>query len=306
MTTTVHDEDTTMTQTPEAYPAGGGPARDETRPPAARPALTWGDDPAIVHLDETLRKATTAIVKNGLGGFMEVAEAEIPGPVPDGESIQGATVRVVLRTPEDAEWVRGQLAADFPQTTVEPSAGPSDDTALYLWVAGPHGRVGTYTNQKCRCILCTVAWRQKNNQMRDERRAKARANPDLLVHGRASTRTNYGCDCELCKAAHAAAALYRKQRGRLKKVVDMVTGMGGQVTAELGDDGETVVYASLPDVEAAQAVARAASEVWANAERQEHQVVFVVETRLAVDLRLVRLKDVVDRSVSVELTKAVS
>jgi hypothetical protein len=266
--------------------------KDEAMTTAAKPAHTWQDDPAIVRLNFVLRSATTSIAKGGKGGFMEVAATDdVPPPVPGGEPFQGATVRVVVPTPVDAEWVRSQLATDFPDISVEESAGPSGDTAVYIWVPGPHGRVGWYTNQKCRDILCTAAWRQKNTEMREQRRARARANPALLdgQHGKPSTRTNYGCDCPLCKAAHADAAHQRKQRKRLAAVVDMVATMGGNTTAEIAvdDPDETVVYAGLPTVDAAETVTRYATDNWANAQRQGLQVVFIVETRLAADLELV-------------------
>lgn len=302
------------------------PDEDEAMPStAAKQALNWEDDPAIVHLNAVLVRATAPDTKiltpdavekwkarqaeaiatdtplpeedrvepvYGLGASLEVAETEVPSPDPEGDPIQGATVQVLARNPADAEWVRSQLARDFPDVTVEQSAGPSERTVVMLWVPGPHGRVGTYTNHRCRDILCRTAWRQNARAMKDARVERARENPDIIPHGTAAGRTNYKCNCLRCKAAHAEAAYDRKQRARLRGIIEMITSMGGTVTAETGDEpAEVTVRSTLPTVDAAVEVSRAAIEVWANSRRQGEQVVFIVEAALAAALGLIEVGD---------------
>jgi hypothetical protein len=272
MTTTMVHEDTTMTPTA-----------------AAKPVLTWQDDPTIVLLNRVFGHAVEKVGKGGLGGYIEVAEADRPNPDEAGEPIQGTEVRVVVPTPEIAQGIRSQLGHEFSDITIEESGGPSTDTAIMLWVAGPHGRVGTYTNQRCRDLLCRIANNQENLTDKARRRVRLAADFDCVPHGRESTRVNYGCDCEPCKAAHAFAAGRRKHRKRLVNVVDAVTAMGGQVTAEPGnDDGETIIYAMLPTVDAAAQISRVVSATWANGQRQGFQVSFIVEAKLAEDLDLNR------------------
>lgn len=269
--TTAH-EDTTMTPTA-----------------AAKPALTWTDDPTIVLLNDVLGHAVEKVGKGGLGGYITVAEANHINPDPDGEPIRGAEVRVVLPTPEIAEEIRSRLRREFPDITVEESPGPGTDTAIMLWVAGIHGSVGTYTNQRCRDLLCRIANNQENLADKQRRRQRLADDFDSVKHGLESTRVNYGCDCVPCKAAHAAAALRRKQRRRLSKIIDEVTLMGGQVTADAGsEDSEIIVYAMLPTVDAAAQVFRTVSPVWANSQRQGFQVSFIVDAKVAEDLDLAR------------------
>lgn len=307
--TTVHET------IPTAYEPDAPPV-PETDARPAKAAINWRNEPTVALVNEVLRPAIEKVSKGGLGAYLEVAEADRPGepvalpvcdhdpdvtlvncpgcavkvlPVPEPDPIPGCSVRVVVPSAEDAQRLRSQLGSLVETEVEESTTGPG--AALYLWVPGLHGRVGTYTNHRCRQeILCQAAWRQKNQDMKTRRRAMLEANPDVVPHGLPTTYTNWLCRGEFCDGAcpraWAADAHERKQRARLRRVVVLVGNEGGQITAERRP-GETVVYASLPSVDAAEKVARLVAEQWVNSQRHGFQVTFMVDTQLAVDLKLV-------------------
>lgn len=73
-----------------------------------------------------------------------------------------------------------------------------------------HGRVGTYTNHKCRCAECRAAWREYCYRLR--RRRRNRLAPDDPRHGRTTTYQNWLCRCDACSQANADTERARRQR----------------------------------------------------------------------------------------------
>lgn len=295
MTTTVQPDDTNTK-----------PAR-----PVAKPAINWHDEPLIVRVENALRTAMAKPSKGGIGALLTVTEADRPGTpielpgcdhdpgltlvncqgctnrgiVIRPEPVPGCTVRVIVPTPGDAQVLRAKLGAPF-DIDIEEAVGPSTATALYFWVPGLHGRVGTYTNHRCREVLCQSAWRQKNQEMKEERHRRLLEDPTIVEHGLPSTRINYLCTCDLCKAAHAGDAHGRKQRARLRDVLNLVEGMGGQVTVDDGPDGKMTVYLVLPTVDAATEIAAKVQRAWPQSQLQGFQVVVPVEPDLAAQVGL--------------------
>ena len=81
-----------------------------------------------------------------------------------------------------------------------------------------HGTTSTYTNHKCRCLPCTIAWRDECAERREARKRKLDAGEIIVSHGSTSTYTNYGCRCEDCtEASRRARSEYGKRRRREAK-----------------------------------------------------------------------------------------
>lgn len=71
-----------------------------------------------------------------------------------------------------------------------------------------------YTNHKCRCEVCTGAWRVYTRELRARRRAAlidGCVNEEHIKHN-AATYANYGCRCEVCTGAKTAATRQARQR----------------------------------------------------------------------------------------------
>jgi hypothetical protein len=84
-----------------------------------------------------------------------------------------------------------------------------------------HGRLGTYTNQACRCEDCTAAARDYSRRSYKPRPRQPRpARP--VKHGYVAYTT--GCRCEVCRAAKAA---YMRER-RAQRAVDVTAGAPNQ------------------------------------------------------------------------------
>ena len=76
-----------------------------------------------------------------------------------------------------------------------------------------HGKLGSYTNHKCRCADCREAVRV---YMGDWKATRAGLVPDG-AHGKASTYTNYGCRCEDCREAKRVVSAESRRRAALRK-----------------------------------------------------------------------------------------
>jgi hypothetical protein len=75
-----------------------------------------------------------------------------------------------------------------------------------------HGTVNGYTNRKCRCSRCRVAWADWNWTRTRTREALLKADPSLAEHGKATTYGNWRCRCEPCTKAWRGAKAERKAR----------------------------------------------------------------------------------------------
>lgn len=166
------------------------------------------------------------------------------------------------------------ITVDFTDNTT-PAAGPErahqyrsalpstlvtdisvEDALVYFTiphaVAGDHGKVGTYTNHKCRGPLCRMAWRDWNQAMKVARQEELKRNFNAVQHGRAATYTNWGCSCEPCRRAWAADALDRKNVGRLRKAFAALKADGAVVTLDENPNGVRVTaVATKPETVAA-------------------------------------------------------
>lgn len=80
-----------------------------------------------------------------------------------------------------------------------------------------HGRVGTYTNHKCRCAPCREANSKYVARRRVERLAEDK-DPNDPRHGLASFYGNHGCRCELCRLAWNRDFRERQRRKANKQV----------------------------------------------------------------------------------------
>lgn len=320
-----HDPDVTLVNCPGCAAV---PAARRKRSP--KPAIRWRDEPLIVLVNEVIGSAAEKASKGGLGAYVEVAEADREATPPDGPaiddcthgfytdadptvplrvscpechaewevarivaaegpSVPGCTVRVIVPKAADAYRLRSQLGSAI-ESEVEESVDEDKSAALYLWVPGLHGRVGTYTNHRCHELLCRAAWRQKGAAMKQHRRAQLEADPSVVPHGLATTYTNWLCRGEFCDGACTRAwnadAQERKQRALARRIVVLVASEGGQIGVEHGADGVTDVRATLPTVGSAEKVAQLAIKSWDDTQIRGCDVTFEVGTQLAVDLKL--------------------
>lgn len=148
-------------------------------------------------------------------------------------------------------------------------------------VVGDHGKVGTYTNHKCKGPLCRVAWRADSRGGKVARHARLLADFNSVPHGLHTTYANYACRCEACKAAWSADARERKQRARLKKIVVMTLKAGGTITSETLSATRVQLTATVGTAAAAFQIAKIAHGGWQNVELNDTVVVFDVEADLA-------------------------
>lgn len=69
-----------------------------------------------------------------------------------------------------------------------------------------HGTVNGYTNLRCRCGRCRLAWQKYQIVLRARRWESSRQNggvaPGDRMHGKVCTYWNWGCRCGPCKVAH--------------------------------------------------------------------------------------------------------
>ena len=63
-----------------------------------------------------------------------------------------------------------------------------------------HGTANGYTNLRCRCRACQVAWAADVRAQQAKRRGSLR--PDDPRHGTYNGYRNYGCRCDECRSAH--------------------------------------------------------------------------------------------------------
>jgi hypothetical protein len=71
-----------------------------------------------------------------------------------------------------------------------------------------HGKIGGYTNHRCRCERCRAANTQRQRDLRSGRSGR-----QVIPHGTDNGYTNYGCRCQSCRQARARA----KKRERESK-----------------------------------------------------------------------------------------
>lgn len=90
-----------------------------------------------------------------------------------------------------------------------------------------HGTPGGYSNHKCRCDECRLAWNQYCIERRKRRKLEFQAGEIEVTHG-TSTAYAYGCRCFVCVEAKYSArrqllyvisntdyeSMYHKQDGR--------------------------------------------------------------------------------------------
>lgn len=69
-----------------------------------------------------------------------------------------------------------------------------------------HGTSGGYTNHKCRCNDCRLAWNAYSRRNKAKRRSRF-VDDGSIIHGKASSYQR-GCNCDLCLSA---SARYSKQ-----------------------------------------------------------------------------------------------
>lgn len=166
-------------------------------------------------------------------------------------------VRFALGGEEPANGYRAQIPALF-KPSVE---GTNVFFEIPVAVCGDHGKIGTYSNHRCRGPLCRIAWRQQGQSVKQDRADKIefaeRVRLDdgrvvsyipvplsdrvqVVEHGTASTYTNWSCRCELCTEAWAADALGRKHRRRLAAALKSISAFGGSYTVMATGSGVTV------------------------------------------------------------------
>jgi hypothetical protein len=64
----------------------------------------------------------------------------------------------------------------------------------------PHGTSGGYSNYKCRCDPCRIAWNKLCNDRKKKKWESWDGKPDVeLIHGLEATYQNHGCRCQECK-----------------------------------------------------------------------------------------------------------
>lgn len=79
----------------------------------------------------------------------------------------------------------------------------------------PHGTSGGYTNHRCRCDACRLAWNEVVTKRRKKLADAWDGTPDpSLKHGLASTYGNYGCRCEDCKKAASTPSVQLARQKR--------------------------------------------------------------------------------------------
>lgn len=74
-----------------------------------------------------------------------------------------------------------------------------------------HGTSGGYTNHKCRCDLCRLAWNKYCREMRARRGRRFLVEAGEGDHGKEKTYQR-GCSCPKCKSAHARYS-YQLRKG---------------------------------------------------------------------------------------------
>jgi hypothetical protein len=75
-----------------------------------------------------------------------------------------------------------------------------------------HGKIGTYTNRRCRCDKCRAAWTAYCMDLRRRRREKAESGLISVPHGTDGGYGNYHCRCFRCRLAHSRTKAAYKVR----------------------------------------------------------------------------------------------
>lgn len=74
-----------------------------------------------------------------------------------------------------------------------------------------------YSNDGCRCDICTAAHRENVRKARYRRAERLKADPTLAPHGRATTYGNWMCRCDPCTKAWSQASVAQARSRRAEK-----------------------------------------------------------------------------------------